>query len=225
MAWPRASQATVCRDLASTIVGVVPGAGLGQPRVGGHPDAVEPDLGLPDPAVRGLADDLVWPGSRGPDARRRRGVRRRRRRPGRRRRGPRRPRCRRRCRCRSSVSRPSSTHSSPSRCALVSSATTSEPWLGSVSAKAPSTSQVAIRGRYCARCSAEPSMAMVVIASPECTALRVAMLPSPRASSAAIMPFGQVGQPGAAVADDGRAGDAEPAVARRSSTGNSARSQ
>ena len=39
-------------------------------------------------------------------------------------------------------------------------------------------------------------MAMVVIASPEWTAFRVAMLPSPRASSAAIMPSARNETPG-----------------------------
>ena len=110
--------------------------------------------------------------------------------------------------------RPSSTHSSPSRRAVVSRATTSEPWFGSVSAKAPSTSQAAIRGRYLARCSADPSIPMVVMASPECTAFNVLMLPSPRASSAAIMPSASGESPGQPSPTDRPAGNAERRVAR-----------
>ena len=75
------------------------------------------------------------------------------------------------------------THSSPSRRAEVSSATESEPWSGSVSAKAPSFSSVAIRGSHRCFCSSEPSMAIDCMASPACTPRNVPRLPSPRLSS------------------------------------------
>jgi hypothetical protein len=64
---------------------------------------------------------------------------------------------------------PSIMYSSPSRLALVSSITASEPWFGSVSPKAPIFSHRAIGGSHFSFCSSEPSMAMVPIASPEWT--------------------------------------------------------
>ena len=83
---------------------------------------------------------------------------------------------------------PSSTQWSPSRRAVVSRLTTSDPWVGSVSATAPSSSSRAIAGSQRSRCSSDPSRCTDVIASPECTALSVATDPSPRASSAHIIP-------------------------------------
>ena len=62
---------------------------------------------------------------------------------------------------------PSMTHSSPSRRAVVSSAIESEPWFGSVSAKAPIFSSRAIGGNHRSFCSSEPSMAMEFMASPQ----------------------------------------------------------
>jgi hypothetical protein len=70
----------------------------------------------------------------------------------------------------------------------VASRTTSEPCSGSVSANAPSLLTAAMAGSQRCRCSAEPSSAMVVMASPECTAFSVARLPSPRANSATMNP-------------------------------------
>jgi hypothetical protein len=61
------------------------------------------------------------------------------------------------------------TYSSPSRLARVSSITASEPWFGSVNPKAPIFSTPAICGSQRSLCFSEPSMAMVPIASPECT--------------------------------------------------------
>ena len=66
----------------------------------------------------------------------------------------------------------------------------------------PSTWQVAIRGRYRARCSAEPSMAMLVIANPECTAFKRGDAAVTTGQLGGDHPLGQVGQPGAAVPDD-----------------------
>ena len=51
---------------------------------------------------------------------------------------------------------PFSTHSSPSRIALVRIPCTSDPAPGSVIAKAPTTSPLAIRGNQCAFCSSVP---------------------------------------------------------------------
>jgi hypothetical protein len=84
--------------------------------------------------------------------------------------------------------RPSSTHSSPSRRALVASDTESEPWSGSVSANAPIRSSRAIGGSQRCFCSSEPSRPIAPIASPECTPKNVLTLPSVRASSRATIP-------------------------------------
>ena len=62
---------------------------------------------------------------------------------------------------------PSSTQSSPSRRALVSSATESEPCSGSVSAKAPILSSRAMAGSQRSFCSSDPSTSIVFIASPD----------------------------------------------------------
>ena len=70
------------------------------------------------------------------------------------------------------------------------------PCSGSVSAKAPSRSTAAIGGSQRCFCSSEPSSPIAVMASPECTALKVAMLPSPRASSAATRPSASGDSPG-----------------------------
>ena len=51
---------------------------------------------------------------------------------------------------------PVSTHSSPSRTALLRIAATSEPMPGSLIENAPRTSPVAIRGRYLCFCSSVP---------------------------------------------------------------------
>ena len=83
---------------------------------------------------------------------------------------------------------PSSTYPSPSRTATVSSATASDPWVGSVSANAPSRSRVAIPGSQRFFCSSEPSNQMDRIARPACTAWNVPRLPSPRLSSMWIRP-------------------------------------
>ena len=62
---------------------------------------------------------------------------------------------------------PSSTHSSPSRRAVVSSPrATSEPPCGSVSPNAPISSIRAIAGSQRSRCSSEPHRSMLPIASP-----------------------------------------------------------
>ncbi len=78
---------------------------------------------------------------------------------------------------------PSITQASPSRRAAVSRATESEPWSGSVRAKAPSFSSRAIAGSQRSFCSSEPSMAIAFMASPDCTPRKVPRLPSPRCSS------------------------------------------
>ena len=83
---------------------------------------------------------------------------------------------------------PSMTQESPSRRAVVSRAIESEPCLGSVRAKAPILSSRAIGGSQRSFCSAEPSMAIVFMASPDWTPRKVARLPSPRCSSMCTRP-------------------------------------
>ena len=83
---------------------------------------------------------------------------------------------------------PSITYSSPSRRAVVSSATESEPWSGSVSANAPSASIRAIGGSQRCFCSSEPNAAIERIASPAWTPRSVPRLPSPRLSSIWMSP-------------------------------------
>ena len=83
---------------------------------------------------------------------------------------------------------PSITHSSPSRRAEVSSATESEPCIGSVSANAPSVSSAAMPGSQRCFWSSDPSMAIDCIASPACTPTNVPRLPSPRLSSMCTSP-------------------------------------
>ena len=83
---------------------------------------------------------------------------------------------------------PSSTNASPSRRAVVSSSSESEPWSGSVNAKAPILSMVAMAGNHRAFCSSEPHIAMDSMASPACTPRKVPRLPSPRCSSMLTRP-------------------------------------
>ena len=104
---------------------------------------------------------------------------------------------------------PSSTQSSPSRRALVSSATESEPCSGSVSANAPIASSRAIAGSQRSFCSSEPSRSIDFIASPDCTPRNVPRLPSPRCSSMLTRPRASGLMPGAAVALDVLAQQAE----------------
>ena len=78
---------------------------------------------------------------------------------------------------------PSRTHSSPSRRAVVSSAMESDPCSGSVRAKAPSLSMVAIDGSHRSFCSGDPQMSIAFMARPACTPRKVPRLPSPRCSS------------------------------------------
>ena len=109
---------------------------------------------------------------------------------------------------------PLSTQESPSRRTLVSSATESEPWSGSVRAKAPILSSAAIAGSQRCFCSSLPSRLIVPMVSPDCTLMKVVMLPSPRASSRVTMPELERRQPGAAVPLDRVAGQAEPGELR-----------
>ena len=67
------------------------------------------------------------------------------------------------------------------------SATESEPWSGSVSAKAPIFSILDMVAAT-AFCSSEPHFAIDCIASPACTAMNVPRLPSPRLSSMSTSP-------------------------------------
>lgn len=78
---------------------------------------------------------------------------------------------------------PSMTHESPSLRAVVSRATASEPWVGSVSANAPSFSARASGPSQASRCSGEPHWSMACIARPACTAIAVAMEASARETS------------------------------------------
>lgn len=75
---------------------------------------------------------------------------------------------------------PLKTHWSPSRRAEVSSATESEPWSGSMRAKAPTLFNPAMSGNQRCFCSSLPSSAMVPIDNPVCTPMKVLTLPSPR---------------------------------------------
>ena len=91
---------------------------------------------------------------------------------------------------------PSSTQESPSRRTVVSSATESEPWSGSVSAKAPIRSSVAIPGSQRCLCSSLPSRLIVPMASPDWTPRNVFTLPSPREISRLTMPAASRDSPG-----------------------------
>ena len=91
---------------------------------------------------------------------------------------------------------PLSTQESPSRRTVVSSATESEPWFGSVSAKAPILSSAAIAGSQRCFCSSLPSRLIVPMVSPDCTLMKVVMLPSPRANSRVTMPSSSGDSPG-----------------------------
>ena len=91
---------------------------------------------------------------------------------------------------------PSSTQESPSRRTVVSSATESEPWSGSVSAKAPIRSSVAIPGSQRCRCSSLPSRLIVPMASPDWTPRNVFTLPSPREISRLTIPAASRDSPG-----------------------------
>ena len=83
---------------------------------------------------------------------------------------------------------PFSTHPSPSGRAEVSSAIESDPWSGSVSAKAPSLSIRAMSGSHRAFCSSEPHIAIDCMARPACTPRTTPRLPSPRCSSMVTSP-------------------------------------
>ena len=79
---------------------------------------------------------------------------------------------------------------------MVSSATASEPWSGSVRPKAPICSIRAMAGSQRCFCSSEPSRAIEVMARPEWTPKKVQMLPSPRPSSMPTRPAATVLSPG-----------------------------
>ena len=83
---------------------------------------------------------------------------------------------------------PSISQVSPSQRAVVSRATESEPWSGSVNANAPSMSTRAMPGSQRCFCCCEPSIAMDRIARPACTPRKVPRLPSPRFSSMVTSP-------------------------------------
>ena len=120
---------------------------------------------------------------------------------------------------------PFSTHASPSRRAVVSSATESEPWSGSVRAKAPIRSSVAIPGSQRCLCSSLPSTLIEPIARPDCTPRKVLTLPSPRDISTVAIPAARrdrPGQPYPSIVDPTMP---SPASFGTSAQGNSARSQ
>ena len=91
---------------------------------------------------------------------------------------------------------PLRTSSSPSRRTVVSSATESDPWFGSVSANAPILSSVAIAGSQRCFCSSLPSMLIEPMARPDCTPKNVLMLPSPRDISSDAIPAANGERPG-----------------------------
>lgn len=91
---------------------------------------------------------------------------------------------------------PLSTQCRPSRRAVVSSRTASEPWLGSVSANAPILSRVAMAGSQRCFCSSLPSSPIEPIDSPDCTPMKVLTLPSPRDISRVRMPAASRDSPG-----------------------------
>ena len=91
---------------------------------------------------------------------------------------------------------PLSTQESPSRCTVVSNATESDPWFGSVRAKEPILSSAAIGGSHRCFCSWLPSRLIAPMLSPDCTLMNVVMLPSPRASSRVTMPSSSGDSPG-----------------------------
>ena len=198
----------------------------GEPGVGRHLDPVELDLGLPDGAVGGLAGDPLGLVAGDRVGRRRRGARRR--------------------------SAPTSPSSSRAQTTTMS-ATVPLPIqrLGRADVQPPPVrcgrgwsggrrrgrgrARSARTRRACSRrpwqaasaafCSSEPSSPIAVMARPECTALNVAMLPSPRASSAATRPSATAGQARAAVAGSVPPATCQLAVAGDERHGNSARSQ
>jgi hypothetical protein len=84
---------------------------------------------------------------------------------------------------------PSSTHSSPSRRAVVlSPPAIPEPCSGSVRPNAPMSSMRAIAGSQRSCCSGDPQMLMDPIARPPCTPMKVWIEGSTRASSMATIP-------------------------------------
>ena len=91
---------------------------------------------------------------------------------------------------------PLRTSASPSRRTVVSSATESDPWFGSVSANAPILSSVAIAGSQRCFCSSLPSRLIEPMARPDCTPRKVLTLPSPREISSVTIPAASGDRPG-----------------------------
>ena len=121
---------------------------------------------------------------------------------------------------------PLSTHSSPSRRAVVSMPpATSEPPCGSVSANAPIFSNRLIAGSHRRFCSSEPQVTMVPIASPLCTPKNTDSDGSACANSIEVMPVSRL--LGAGSDESGSAQSSRPSFANplTSSNGNSARAQ
>ena len=121
---------------------------------------------------------------------------------------------------------PSSTHSSPSRRAVVARPPAiPEPTSGSVRPKAPISSIRAIAGSQRSRCSSEPHRWIDPIASPPCTPMNVCIDGSTRAISIATMPSSRLlraGQPGPSYCRPAMPSSARPGTR---SCGNSARVQ
>ena len=121
---------------------------------------------------------------------------------------------------------PSSTHSSPSRRAVVSMPpATSEPPCGSVNAKAPIFSNRLIAGSHRRFCSSEPQVSMLPIARPLCTPKNTDSDGSACAISIAVIPVRRL--LGADSDESGSAQSSRPSFAKplTSSNGNSARAQ
>ncbi len=121
---------------------------------------------------------------------------------------------------------PSSTHSSPSRRAVVASPPAiPEPCSGSVRANAPRSSIRAIAGSHRSCCSADPHSRTEPIASPPCTPRKVWIDGSTRATSIDTIPSNSAlrsGQPGPSYARPAMPSPASPGTR---SCGNSARIQ
>ena len=120
---------------------------------------------------------------------------------------------------------PLSTQWSPSRRAVVSRPTESDPWPGSVSANAPTFSSRAIAGSQRCFCSSEPSMLIEPMARPFWTPRKVLTLPSPRDSSSVTMPAASRDSPGQPYPVIAPPPTPSAAIFGTSSNGNSARSQ
>ena len=91
---------------------------------------------------------------------------------------------------------PSRTQPPSRRSARVIIPAGSEPAVGSVRPKQPTSSPAAIPGSHCCLCSSEPKRWMAVMASEPCTLTNVRSPESPASSSIAARPYSTALRPG-----------------------------